>query len=54
MAFLVEQAGGIATDGRRRILDIEPHSIHERTPLALGSRVEMEALQHCLAASTTA
>ena len=54
MAFLIEQAGGLATDGHRRILDIEPHSIHERIPLALGSRVEMEALERCLAASTTA
>ena len=54
MAFLVEQAGGVATDGQRRILDIQPHSIHERTPLALGSQVEMEALAQCLAASTTA
>ena len=54
MAFLIEQAGGLATDGHRRILDIEPHSIHERIPLALGSRVEMEALERCLAASTPA
>lgn len=54
MAFLVEQAGGMATDGRQRILDIQPHSIHERTPLALGSRVEMEELQRCLAISSGA
>ncbi|MCY2964367.1 MAG: class 1 fructose-bisphosphatase [Planctomycetota bacterium] len=48
IAFLVEQAGGIATDGFRRILEIEPTSIHERTPLAVGSRVEMEELARCL------
>ena len=37
VAFLVEQAGGRATDGQRRILDIEPTSVHQRTPLLLGS-----------------
>jgi fructose-1,6-bisphosphatase I len=47
LAFIAEQAGGMATDGRRRILDIEPESIHQRTPLVIGSRVEMEAFAHC-------
>lgn len=37
MAFLTEQAGGIATTGTKRILDIVPTSIHERTPIFLGS-----------------
>lgn len=37
MAFLVEQAGGRATDGRQRILDIEPTALHQRTPLFIGS-----------------
>lgn len=37
MAFLIEQAGGIATDGHRRILDIHPTDIHQRTPLFIGS-----------------
>jgi fructose-1,6-bisphosphatase I len=48
VAFLAEQAGGVATDGRRRILDIQPEKIHQRTPLAVGSRVEMEELQRCM------
>ena len=48
IAFLIEQAGGMATDGERRILDIQPESIHQRTPLAVGSRVEIEALRQCL------
>ena len=48
IAFLTEQAGGIATDGQRRVLDIRPESIHQRTPLVVGSRVEMEAFQECL------
>ncbi|HMO36478.1 MAG TPA: class 1 fructose-bisphosphatase, partial [Gemmatales bacterium] len=48
VAFIAEQAGGMATNGRERILDIVPGSIHQRTSLAVGSRVEMEALMHCL------
>lgn len=43
VAFLAEQAGGIATNGTERILDIEPETIHQRTPLVIGSRDEMEA-----------
>lgn len=37
LAFIAEQAGGIATDGRRRILEITPTSLHERTPFYVGS-----------------
>ncbi len=37
IAFLVEQAGGAATDGERRILDLIPESLHCRTPLIFGS-----------------
>ena len=37
MAYLAEQAGGKATDGRQRILDIVPTAIHMRTPLIIGS-----------------
>jgi fructose-1,6-bisphosphatase I len=37
MAFIVEQAGGRATDGFRKILDIQPEDIHQRTPLFIGS-----------------
>jgi fructose-1,6-bisphosphatase I len=43
LAFLAEQAGGVATDGKRRILDIEPTEIHQRTPLVIGGRSEVEA-----------
>lgn len=42
MSFIVEQAGGSSSDGRRRILDIVPDSIHQRVPLVLGSRREVE------------
>jgi fructose-1,6-bisphosphatase I len=48
LAFLIEQAGGVATDGQQRILDIQPESIHQRTPLLLGSQVEMNHLERLL------
>ncbi len=38
LALLAEQAGGYASDGRERILDIEPKALHERTPLFIGNR----------------
>ena len=41
IAFIAEQAGGIATDGERRVLEIEPTEIHQRTPLVVGSVTEM-------------
>jgi fructose-1,6-bisphosphatase I len=41
VAFLAEQAGGMAIDGTRRVLDIQPESIHQRIPLVVGSRVEL-------------
>jgi len=37
MSFIAEQAGGRATDGFRRILDIEPKELHQRTPIFIGS-----------------
>src|SRR5690606_26248050 len=40
LAFIVEQAGGKASDGLNRILDIEVTSLHQRTPIFIGS-VEM-------------
>ncbi|MBV7433720.1 class 1 fructose-bisphosphatase [Cardiobacteriaceae bacterium TAE3-ERU3] len=42
MAFLAEQAGGMATDGYRRILDIEPTELHQRVPLFIGSKNMVE------------
>ena len=42
MAFIVEQAGGAATDGRQRILDIQPEKLHQRVPVFLGSKNEVE------------
>jgi fructose-1,6-bisphosphatase I len=45
IAFIAEQAGGVALNGPDRILDLQPKSIHQRTPLVVGSEVEMKALQ---------
>jgi len=42
MSLLVEQAGGASTDGRARILDIVPGGLHQRVPVFLGSRREVE------------
>ena len=42
LAFLAEKAGGAATDGRMRILDKTATSLHERTPLVIGSRNQVE------------
>jgi fructose-1,6-bisphosphatase I len=42
MAWLVEQAGGAATDGRQRILDIQPTKLHQRVPVFLGSKNEVD------------
>ena len=42
MSFIVEQAGGAATDGHMRILDIQPKGLHQRCPVILGSKNEVE------------
>ncbi len=42
IAMLIEQAGGAATDGRMRILDIQPNDLHQRVGVILGSREEVE------------
>ena len=42
LAFIVEQAGGAATDGVNRILDIQPTELHQRTPLYIGSKSDVE------------
>jgi fructose-1,6-bisphosphatase I len=47
LAFIAEQAGGAATNGTRRIMEIEPEGIHQRTPFVIGSRAEMDEFQRC-------
>lgn len=42
IAFIMEQAGGAAIDGEKRILDIVPDELHQRTPLIIGSKEDVE------------
>ena len=49
--MLVEQAGGKATDGKQRILDIQPTSLHQRCPLYIGSSQMMDKLDTFLQAT---
>jgi fructose-1,6-bisphosphatase I len=44
LALIVEQAGGLASTGRERLLDVVPASLHQRVPVILGSRHEVERL----------
>jgi fructose-1,6-bisphosphatase len=44
MSFLAEQAGGKGTDGKGRVLDIQPSKVHQRVPLFIGSTGEVDYL----------
>jgi len=44
MSFIVEQAGGASTTGRERIMDIQPSQLHQRVPVVLGSKNEVELI----------
>jgi fructose-1,6-bisphosphatase I len=46
MAFLIEQAGGTATTGRERIMELQPTGLHQRVPVFLGSKQEVELATH--------
>ncbi|MEM8893749.1 MAG: class 1 fructose-bisphosphatase [Bacteroidota bacterium] len=45
LALIAEQAGGRATDGKRRILDIEPKALHQRSPLYIGSKAMVDKME---------
>jgi fructose-1,6-bisphosphatase I len=45
MAFIFEQAGGAAIDGEKRILELQPTGLHQRTPLVVGSKLDVEAFR---------
>jgi fructose-1,6-bisphosphatase I len=49
MAFLIEQAGGAASNGRERILDIEPESIDHREPVFIGSKMDVAQAEQSVA-----
>jgi fructose-1,6-bisphosphatase I len=42
LSFIIEQAGGMATNGEKRIMEIKPQAIHERTPIYIGSKQNVE------------
>jgi len=42
MSFLIEQAGGAATDGFGAIMDVAPNALHQRVGVVLGDRAEVE------------
>lgn len=48
LAFLCQQAGGYASDGTRSILEIEPETLHQRTPLFIGSRDDVHMAETML------
>ncbi len=48
MSFVVEQAGGMAHDGERRVLEIMPEKLHQRTPLIVGSPKNVEEVERFL------
>ncbi len=50
-AFIVETAGGVATDSKRPILDVEPTELHQRTPFFIGSKDMMADLQGCISST---
>jgi fructose-1,6-bisphosphatase I len=51
LAFIVEQAGGAASDGRQRVLDVHPTELHQRTPLYIGSKKDVELATQVLSGS---
>lgn len=48
LAFIVEQAGGLASDGKTNILDLQPELLHQRTPLFIGNRFLVERAEDFL------
>lgn len=45
MSFLIEQAGGLATTGKNRIMDVQPQSVHQRVPIFLGSPEDVKEVK---------
>jgi fructose-1,6-bisphosphatase I len=49
LAFICEQAGGAAIDGTKRILEVQPTELHQRSPYFVGSKADVEAAAEYLA-----
>jgi fructose-1,6-bisphosphatase I len=52
LAFVVEQAGGAAYDGAHRVMDVQPTELHQRTPLYIGSKREVDLATELLSGVT--
>ena len=53
LAFIIEEAGGAASDGQRAVLDIPPEEAHHRIPLIIGNAPEVRLAESCIAAAAT-
>jgi fructose-1,6-bisphosphatase I len=51
MAFIVEQAGGRATNGKKRIMEIKPEKLHQRIPIFIGSEEDVKMVEKFMAAA---
>jgi fructose-1,6-bisphosphatase I len=49
MAFIIEQAGGRASNGKQRMLDIQPESLHQRIPIFIGSEEDVKMVEKFMA-----
>ena len=49
MAFIVEQAGGRATNGKKRIMEIKPEKLHQRIPIFIGSEEDVKMVEKFMA-----
>ena len=49
MAFIIEQAGGRATNGKKRILEIQPEKLHQRIPIFIGSEDDVKLVEKFMA-----
>jgi fructose-1,6-bisphosphatase I len=49
MAFLIEQAGGIASDGKNRVMELKPTELHQRVPFFVGSKTMVEKVEEFIA-----
>lgn len=53
LSFIVEQAGGASSTGEKRIMEVEPKELHQRTPLIIGSKADVEEAVRCWQNSKT-
>ena len=48
MAYIMEHAGGMATTGKEAILDVQPTAIHQRVPIVMGSKEDVQDYLECV------